>query len=269
MEDSELGTQTEFEVVRMKNGSKETLTVAVATEVPCTIDINGAEAATLMCTPSHLKEFAVGFLFTSGMIQRADDVQSFFYDPIKWKIDIQTKRDVDFDLLGKRLYTSGCGKGVMYSGVIELASRHPIESNFTVTNEFLNQCMKWLVTCSPLYRETSGVHTVAISLGGTLPQFYIDDIGRHNAVDKVIGHCLLENLDFSESVLLCTGRISSEILHKIKRCGIPIILSRGVPTHQTVMMAADMGICVVGFARGGNFTIYTQDHRVLFDNSAS
>ena len=74
MEDSELGAQTEFEVVRMKNGSKETLTVAVATEVPCTIDINGSEAATLMCTPSHLKEFAVGFLFTSGMIQRADDV---------------------------------------------------------------------------------------------------------------------------------------------------------------------------------------------------
>jgi len=269
MEDSELGTQTEFEVVRMKNGSKETLTVAVATEVPCTIDINGSEAATLMCTPSHLKEFAVGFLFTSGMIQRADDVQSFSCDPIRWKIDVRTKRDVDFDLLGKRLYTSGCGKGVMYSGVIELASRHPIESNFTVTNEFLNQCMKWLVTCSPLYRETSGVHTVAISLGGTLPQFHIDDIGRHNAVDKVIGHCLLENLDFSESVLLCTGRISSEILHKIKRCGIPIILSRGVPTHQTVMMATDMGICVVGFARGGNFTIYTQDHRVLFDNSAS
>ncbi len=268
MKDSELGTQTEFEVVRIKKDGKETLNVAVATEVPCTIDVNGSELATQMCTPSHLREFAIGFLFTSGMIRRADDIKSFSCDQMRWKIEIQTKKEIDFALLGKRLYTSGCGKGVMYSGVIELASRHPIESNFTVTNDFLNQCMKWLVTCSPLYKATSGVHTVAISFGKSLPQFYIDDIGRHNAVDKVIGHCLLENLDFSESVLLCTGRISSEILHKVKRCGIPIILSRGVPTHQTVLMATDMGICVVGFARGGSFTVYTHHNRVSFNNSA-
>ncbi len=268
MEKSELGTQTEFKVVRMKKEGKETLNVAVATEVPCTLEVNGTELATQMCTPSHLKEFAIGFLFTSGMIKKAEDITGFSCDTMKWKLDIQTERDVDFDLLGKRLYTSGCGKGVMYSGVIELASRHPIKSSFSVTNEFLNQCMKWLITCSPLYKATSGVHTVTISRGRVLPDFYIDDIGRHNAVDKAIGHFLIEKLDFKESVLLCTGRISSEILHKVKRCGIPIILSRGVPTHQTVLMAADMGICVVGFARGGNCTVYTHHDRVLFDNPA-
>jgi FdhD protein len=142
--------------------------------------------------------------------------------------------------------------------------RHPIESTFSIEPERLVACMRWLLGCSQLHRDTHGVHTVAISINGDIPEIYFDDIGRHNAVDKSLGHCLLQGTDLSRAILLGTGRISSEILQKVKRAGIPLLLSRGAPTHQTVLQARDMGVTVVGFARAGNFTVYTHAERVIF-----
>ena len=263
-EDSEdLGSYTIFDVVSIKNGRKNEVQHPIATEVPGTIVVNGTEVATIMCTPTFLKEFAVGYLYTAGMIKSADDVKEFYCDTKRWRLDVTTFTEIDIDLLGKRIYTSGCGKGVLYSNVIALASRHPLESNFSVTKEAVNRCVKWLFKCSSLYKETHGVHTAALSIKAELPRVYIDDIGRHNAVDKVIGHSLMNNVDFSTGILCCTGRISSEILHKIKRCGIPIVLSRGAPTHQTVLMAGEMGVTVIGFARGDSLTIYAHSERIL------
>jgi FdhD protein len=95
-----------------------------------------------------------------------------------------------------------------------------------------------------------------------MPDLLIDDIGRHNAVDKVIGHCLLAGFDLSQSMLLCTGRISSEILHKARRASIPIVVSRGAPTHQSVLLAREMGITLIGVARAGSFTIYSHYQRI-------
>jgi FdhD protein len=264
MVDDHLGDVTDFDVISVKNGTVEETKHSVATEVPCTIVVNDSEVATIMCTPTHLKEFAVGYLYTSGMINSAHEVTAFCYDDKKWRLDVTTPKEIDFALLGKRVYTSGCGRGVMYSNVIMLSSRHPLESHFHVEKRFVSQCVKWLLSCSSLYKETRGVHTAALSVGGELPAFYLDDIGRHNAVDKVIGRSLMDNADFSKSILITTGRISSEILHKVKRTGIPIVLSRGAPTHQTVLMARQMGVTVIGFARRGSFTIYANSDRVLF-----
>jgi FdhD protein len=259
------GPHVEFEAVRFKNGTRETVRVPVATEVPCTFVINGAEAATLLCSPTHLREFTVGFLFSSGMIHAVDEMQDYGCDPATWRIDVTLKHPVDFELLGKRMYTSGCGKGVLYANVMALSLRHPIESDFSSPAAFVLSCNRWLQTCSELYRVTHGIHTAALSQSRAMPDMFIDDIGRHNAVDKVIGHGLINGAAFDRSVLMSTGRVSSEILQKVKRCGIPIVLSRGVPTHQTVLMARDMGITVVGFARGGSFTVYSHWNRILPD----
>ena len=199
------------------------------------------------------------------MSKDANEVSEFFCDTKRWRLDVKTSTEIDIELLGKRIYTSGCGKGVLYSNVIALASRHPLESKFSVTKEFVNRCVKWLFKCSSLYKETHGVHTAALSVNAELPQLYIDDIGRHNAVDKVIGYSLMNSADFNSSILCCTGRISSEILHKIKRCGIPIVLSRGAPTHQTVLMAREMGVTVIGFARGDSLTVYAHSERIVIE----
>jgi len=265
MTDEHLGPTAEFEVLKIGGGKAETLLLSVATEVPCTIVVNGTEILTALVTPTFLEEFAVGHLFTAGIINAASDVTGFHCDETRWRLDVETPRAVDLELLGKRVYTSGCGRGVMYANVIELSSRHPAAAGPEVRAGALITCMKWLLSSSALFQSTHGVHSVATSVAGDLPDLLIDDIGRHNAVDKIIGRGLLRGIDFSKCVLLSTGRTSSEILHKAKRAGIPIVLSRGAPTHQTILLAREMGVTVASYGRQGGIAVYSRCERLVAD----
>ena len=151
----------------------------------------------------------------------------------------------------------------MFSSVIELVLRRPLADEFTIHSDVILGLMQWLQTSSQLYLSTRGVHTAALSKGGTLPEIVCDDIGRHNAVDKVIGSALMTGVDFKVSVLLCSGRISSDILFKTKRCDIPVAISLSAPTHQAVLLARDMHMTLVGFARASSFTIFSHSERII------
>ncbi len=257
-----LDTLVGFDVMKFKQGTITEETVSVATEIPFTIVANGTEIATLMCTPSNLQELTVGFLFTSGFISGLKDIKSYRCDEQMWRADVKLEHDPDADLLEKRLYAAGCGRGVIYASATDFASSDPLENDLVIDGERIVEITKYLQTCSELYRATGGVHTAVLSTGGKVPHIMADDIGRHNAVDKVIGRGLMDNINFSEALIASTGRISSEILHKAKKSGIPIIVSRGAPTHQTILMAREMNVTIVGFARGGGYTIYTVPERV-------
>lgn len=259
----EFGTSIKYRITRHDKGKAFEEEVPVAAETPCTFVVNDVEVATMMCTPSHLKEYTYGFLYTAGLIQSVDDITEYNCNDIKWRIDVKIDRLIDPADLGKRVYTSGCGKGVMYTSIIELSSRYPLTTELQVQSKNLIASMKWLQSSSELHRTTGGVHTATVSFGGALPDFSIDDIGRHNAVDKVIGKLLLDKIDTRDLLLMVTGRISSEILYKAKQFGIPVIVSRGAPTHQTILLARQMGITIVGFVRGSNFAVYTYPERIL------
>lgn len=258
----EFGPSVDIDVVRYYQGHCERKSATVATEVPLTIMVNGEEFATLMCSPSDLRQFSYGFLFTAGVINSATDITGFSLDDTRWRAEVTTEGNLDTEMLGRRVYTSGCGRGVMYTTIVELASRQPLVNDFSVSPDLITACMKWLQDASPLHRITGGVHTAAYSINGKTPEVAFDDIGRHNAVDKIIGHILLERVDTSTLVLMSTGRISSEVLHKAKRAAIAVLLSRGAPTHQTILLARDMGITVIGFARGGHFKVYSHERRI-------
>lgn len=262
MDLEQFGPSVDMDVVQYRDGLFERVSATVATEVPLTLVVNGDEFATLMCSPLDLREFSHGFLFTSGVIHRAEEVKSFSVDESRWRAEVETARSPDPAMLGRRVYTSGCGRGVMYTTILELSLRQPLLTDFSVTPDLVFACMKWLQESSPLHRVSRGVHTAAFSIEGNPPEKAFDDIGRHNAVDKVIGHLLLEGVDTSKLMLISTGRISSEVIHKAKRASIPILLSRAAPTHQTVLLARDMGITVIGFARGRQFKIYSHEKRV-------
>lgn len=257
------GEMIPYTITRYRKAEMCEEETVVAVEIPLTFVVNGREVATLMCSPSHLKAYAYGFLFTSGLIKSVDDILDYECDEKKWRVDIQVKNLIDPDLLGQRVYTSGCGKGVMYTSMMELSSRHPIESQARINGEKIIAAMHWLQNCSDLHNQTGGVHSAAVSLNGNLPEFHIDDIGRHNAVDKVIGSLLLDRTDTTNLVLLTTGRISSEILHKARRVSIPILASRGAPTHQSVLLAREMGITLAGFVRRTNFALFTHPQRII------
>jgi len=259
----QLGPSAPVSVVRFRDGAFTTVEQIVATEVPLTILANDVEVATLLCTPSNLKELAAGFLFTSGVINIAAQLLDCRIDTVRWTAECTVDRTPDPALFNKRLYTSGCGRGTMFASAVELAGRHPIESAQTVAAAHIHDLAVWLQHCSSLYRETGGIHSAALSAAGATPAGAFDDIGRHNAVDKVIGAGLLAGTDFSTVVLICSGRTSSEILHKVRRAAIPIAIARGAPTNQTVLKARDMGITVVGFARGGGFTVFSHPERIV------
>ncbi len=235
----------------------------MAVEVPLTFVVNGHEMATLMCTPSHLKAYTCGFLFTSGIIHAADDILEWDCDEKRWRVDVRVKHFTDPELLGQRVYTSGCGKGVMYTSMIELASRRPIQTHAKISGQAIIDAMGWLARCSDLHTKTGGVHSAAVSINNAMPEFHIDDIGRHNAVDKIIGTLLQDNIDTENLMLLGTGRISSEILHKARRLSIPVLASRGAPTHQSVLLAKEMGMTIVGFVRPTNFAVFTHPERIV------
>ena len=261
----ELGPSMEVEVVKLKNGTVTKTSDNVATEIPFTITINEKEIATLLCSPVNLKELAYGFIFTSGFIKSIGEIKSFSLDKTKWVASLEMDTMPQPSLMEKRLYTSGCGKGILYSNISEIAYRQPLENTMTITSSQIISITKWFQHCSELFKTTGGVHTASLSIKGGIPKIFCDDIGRHNAVDKVIGKALMDGVDFSETILVSSGRTSSEILHKTRACGIPVNISRSAPTHQTVLRAKDMGITVIGFARSINFTIYSHEERVILN----
>ncbi|MBN2036932.1 MAG: formate dehydrogenase accessory sulfurtransferase FdhD [Chitinispirillaceae bacterium] len=256
------GMVTPFDVVRVKQGKAEPGSADVATEVPLTIFANDQEIATLACSPGNLKEFVYGFLFSAGFIQTAQDVRSISIDSTRWVIHVELGDPPDPALLTKRLFTSGCGRGVMFSNVVEMAQRSPLQTDRTIKAGDIPPLMHWLQTVSSLHKRSGGVHTAALSKNGALPDRGFDDVGRHNAVDKVIGAGLLAAFEFNDGVLISSGRISSEILFKARRSGIPIVVSLGSVTNQTVLLGRSMGMTVAGFARGNAFTVYSHPERV-------
>lgn len=254
---------TTHPITRYKDGKFHREENPITLEIPLTFVVNGDELGTMMCTPSHLKAFTYGFLFTSGVITSAEDIQSWDIDEKKWRVDVTVAGEFDPELLGQRVYTSGCGKGVMFTNVMELSGRHPVEARTQISARTILDAMAWLIRCSELHKKTGGVHSSALIMDNRLPDAHIDDIGRHNTVDKLIGTLLLEKTPAENTALISTGRISSEILHKARRICIPVIISRGAPTHQGILLAEEMGMTLVGFVRASNFAIFTHPERVI------
>ena len=263
MQSSEdLGPVVEVETTRYSSAGAASEASNIPTEVPLTIVANGVEIATLLCTPTDLEFMTLGFLYSAGVVHSAEEMRDCRVDPVRWVATCDLARTPDLELLGKRVYTSGCGKGVMYANVFELSARRPLEDDVRVTPGQIRELGTALQGASNLYRRTRGVHTAALSVAGAMPERWFDDVGRHNAVDKAIAEGLTRGADLGKCVLISSGRTSSEILQKARRAGIPIVVARGVPTHQSVLRALDMGVTLIGQARGSGFVVYSHGGRV-------
>lgn len=258
-----LGKTVLFDVI--KGNAEEFISgnTEIATEVPFTIVANDIELVTLSVLPSDLKEMVYGFLYTSSIITKVDHITSFWVDKKIWRCEVTLKSMPDPSIYSKRLYTSGCGKGVMFSTVADISNRRKSECAVKISVSHILASTKWLQTSSELHHTSGGVHTAALGTTDSLPFISFDDIGRHNAVDKVIGYALLHSVDLKNNILYTTGRISSDILYKAKRASIGIIVSLGSPTHQVVLTAREFDMTIAGYARGKNITIYSCPSRII------
>lgn len=238
--------------------------VSVVQEIPFTIFLNRKEIVTLLCTGTHLEALAIGFLKSEGLIDKREDIQDITLDEESGLVSIKVDRSsgLQENLFMKRItITSGCGKGTMFYHAIDSLLTHKIESSLKITADQIFLLMSELTQQSTLYKNTRGVHNVALATTEEILLFRAD-IGRHNAVDMIYGKCFLENIPLEDKILLTTGRITSEVLLKVAKMRIPFLISRHVATHHAFTLARDIGITVIGDVRGGKFIVYTHSERV-------
>lgn len=244
-------------ICKHTDGSNELVDDLIALEKKIRVSVNGREILSLYCTPQMVREFVVGFIMTEGIIRGnwcAERMSIEYGDEIL--VDIPSDGDVSMD--GK-IITSGCVGGVTFERKIEDS---PINDDFSITGDRIREVFNLFQARSDLYKLTGCIHSAALSDGVNILCF-AEDIGRHNAVDKVIGYSILEGIPFKGKIMLASGRISSEISSKCARWGIPMVASRTAPTNLAIEIAEKRGITLVGFIRGKRFNIYTHPERII------
>ena len=227
-------------------------------EYPFTIYLNDEEIITLLCSPKSLKELTVGFLYSEGFIDNLSNVEEIQVDEEKGTsyVYVKERKSLSEKLQGKRTITSGCGKGTLFYNVLDSFKSKKIDKSLDVKIDEIKSLVREFNHKSELFLDTGGVHSCALcSISDIL--IFEEDIGRHNALDKILGRALMDNMNLSDKLVLTSGRISSEMLIKIAKRGIPAIISRSAPTSLSVELARELNIMVVGFARGEKMNIYS------------
>lgn len=241
------------------------LIVQVIRESPLTIYLNGEETVTLLCSGHHLKDLALGFLRSEGLIRSMEEVLQVSLKEEKGAVYVDVKGNVRtrYRLFSKRAIGAGCGKASLYYSPLDAFQLKPIVSDVVVGTGLVAELMREVNKNSPLYRATRCTHNAA--LADIKGSFIVsrEDIGRHNAADMVIGYSLMNRIDLTDKILITTGRASSEIVIKASRAGIPILVSHSAPTSLGVDIAEHVGISLVGYVRGSRMTIYTHPERLV------
>ena len=230
-------------------------------ETPVSLTVNGKEWLTFMCTPVHLEEMAVGFLYNEGVIESMDEVENVHLCEHGDNVDVWLNHPAEEPNAWRR--TSGCTGGVTAVDLLAKPNVSLEGNRLEVGAEAIGELVEQLFEAQSLYRETGGVHTSALSDGEKV-LFSAEDIGRHNTLDKIAGLCLRQDLWPERRILITTGRISSEMLQKAARLQAPILISRTSPSSLSIEMAERYGITLIGYARKHRFNVYSMPQRVGF-----
>lgn len=232
----------------------------IVSETAVDLTVNGELWLTLMCTPTQLEALAVGFLFNEGIIHSADEVAIVRACDNGCNVDVWLHHSVQKPRHWRR--TSGCTGGTTSREEPLSALSDSAEIRFDA--EQILRGMALLYQSQDLYQAARGIHSSALSDGESL-LIQVEDIGRHNTLDKLAGLMLLGNLTPSRKMILTTGRISSEMLQKASRIGAQVLVSRTSPTALSVRLAERYGITLIGYARRNQFNLYTHPERIRID----
>ena len=255
-----------FPVLRITEKGKSDIEELIAREFPLTIILNNQELVTLLCSPTNLEYLAVGFLSSEGLIGGRDEIKRIMLDNQRGVLRVETEEDKEFapDFLFKRFITSGCGRGASFYSAADVQSPTKVESQTEISAPEIFALMKEFQHRSQVYKATGGVHSAALCDTKSI-LIFSQDIGRHNAIDKILGACILENVETEGQIIVTSGRISSEILLKTAKRNIPIIISKSAPTNLAVKLATDLGVTLIGFVRGRRMNVYAGGWRVITD----
>lgn len=252
-------------VTELNQGETRDKEDSLLVEWPLTLEVNGEEFVTMLCTPTDLEDLVLGFLFSEGMVDGADDLARFSLDEPDGRVRVETRRrhDLAAKLYGKRTITTGCGRGTIFYHVTDALKAVPVQAELRVEADKLFTALKGWGEKAGLFAETGCPHSAALLTAEGELLCLAEDVGRHNAVDKVLGRALREGWTSGDKVLVTTGRISSEILIKAAKAGIPVVVSRSAATDLAVNLAEQLGITAAGFARGRRMNVYSHPERIV------
>lgn len=250
-------------IVRYENGELVNTQDSYVTEFPLTIMVNGEEFATVICSPNNMEELTLGFLASEGAILKYDELKSLQIDDSKGFAHVELTKQLGtrFQYSTKRMIASCCGKSREFYFQNDAAIAKTSMSKITLTPAQILSMMSQLQNASALFKQTGGLHNGAISDGQDFFE-HRQDIGRHNALDKLYGYCIKNHIPVRDKVLIFSGRISSEILIKAAKIGVGVILSKSAPTTLAVQLADDLNITAIGFIRDVNFNVYSHPERI-------
>lgn len=256
----------QMEKIDLQSNSRRTTPDDVALEAPVNIFVNGEYVITLLSTPSMQKELAIGWLFTEDVLQSVDQIAHITttQDTVK----VATHQPIEAKKLQavsvSRLLTTACGLSARkFFQVIGQQDKSPIQSGYHVQAHQLPPMMEQL-NQSQLFQTTGGVHAAALYHENHL-LVLAEDVGRHNAVDKVVGAGIQAGIDFSKSILVSSGRQPADMVLKAARMGIPIIVSRAAPIRSGIIAADNAGVTLVCFLRDQRMNVYTHHNRILIE----
>lgn len=246
-----------------QEGSK--ITTSVVIERPLTIFLNSQEIVTVMTVGDYPDTLAVGFLLNQNMLRVDDEIISIDFDDDLDVVIVRTKRETDFEQqLKKKTLTSGCAQGTVFGDLMEKFEKISIGSSAILKTTWLYALSQKINSTPSLYLKVGAIHGCVLCKEDQ-PLIYMEDVGRHNAIDKIAGYMFLNKISAKDKIFYTTGRLTSEMVIKTVQMGIPILISRSGFTAWGVELAKEAGLTLIGRAKGRRFTALSGLERVIYD----
>ena len=247
------------------NELNEPIDIDVVTEKPLTIYLNSQEIVTTMTLGDMPKELSVGYLLNQNMINRKDTIEAIDYDEDIEVVIVRTKRKTNYEKkLSKKIRTSGCAVGTVYGDMMEIFYDIRLNDETKVKSSWMRKISKNITEVPSLYLKAGAIHGCALCLNDNILA-YVEDVGRHNAVDKIAGWMFLNNIEGNDKIFYTTGRLTSEMIIKTVQMEIPILLSRSGFTESGVNLANEANLSLIGRMKGKRFILLSGSHRVIYD----
>jgi FdhD protein len=238
---------------------------SVVTERPLTLFLNGREIVTMMTIGDHPEYLAVGYLLNQNMLGPADSIIGVDYDDEIDTVVVRTERETDFeDKLKRKTLTSGCAQGTVFGDLMERFDEVRLDPDAVLRTSWLYTLTRKINTAPSLYLAAGAIHGCVLCEEDR-PLLYLEDVGRHNAVDKIAGYMHLEKVSAAGKIFYTTGRLTSEMVIKTVQMGIPILVSRSGFTAWGVELARQAGLTLIGRAKGRRFVALSGTERIVFD----
>lgn len=258
-------------IVRLETGdggrySQEPVSIPIVTEVSLKILVNGIEIASLLSLNQQQVELALGFLFSEGIISGIGDVQNAAFNPGTLSVSVMLREDISIrrsNIL--RSITAGCGKCFTYINPLRESEFKAVDASVCYPMSHIMEQMEQFISRSAAYRLIGGIHSLLFSALGY--DVFCEDIGRHNCLDKTVGSLLMSGQieKAGAGIVFISGRVTSEIITKAIRLGVPVVVSKSTPSTSAIKLAEHFNITLLGYVKDGSGYVYSGPERLLFD----